>query len=41
MSASANCRDWDATAKESALKEDFFSGMNVIRDGLFLRRTAK
>ncbi|KAM0461551.1 hypothetical protein ACHAPV_004257 [Trichoderma viride] len=33
--------DWDATAKESVLKEDFFSAVNVIRDGFFLRKTAQ
>jgi aminoglycoside phosphotransferase len=27
--------DWDATTKESALKQDFFSAANVIRDGFF------
>lgn len=32
---------WDATAKESILKEDFFNAMNVIRDGFFLKRTAQ
>jgi hypothetical protein len=33
--------DWDVTAKESVLKEDFFSAVNVIRDGFFLRGTAQ
>lgn len=33
--------DWDDTAKESVLKEDFFSAVNVIRDGFFLRKTAQ
>ncbi|KAL6897566.1 phosphotransferase enzyme family domain-containing protein [Trichoderma evansii] len=33
--------DWDATAKQSTLKEDFFNAVNVIRDGFFLKRTAK
>lgn len=33
--------DWDATAKESVLKQDFFSAVNVIRDGFFLKRAAQ
>ncbi|KAK6452980.1 hypothetical protein FP744_10009231 [Trichoderma asperellum] len=32
---------WDATAKESILKEDFFDAVNVIRDGFFLKRSAQ
>lgn len=33
--------DWETTARESVLKDDFFSAMNVIRDGFFLKRTAQ
>lgn len=33
--------DWDATAKESILKKDFFNAVNVIRDGFFLKKTAQ
>ncbi|KAL7919795.1 phosphotransferase enzyme family domain-containing protein [Trichoderma austrokoningii] len=32
---------WGATAKESALKQDFFNAVNLIRDGFFLKRTAQ
>lgn len=33
--------DWGTTAIESAVKQDFFSAVNVIRDGFFLKRTAQ